>query len=145
MKERLLILFLTILSCCPTQASDYLFKKGYSNYSIVLSAEASKSERTAAKELQKYIKEVSGATLSVFEGTMPPGKNIFIGYNQRATAFCNKKQYDDEDEGFTYKKVGHDLIIYGGRHRGTMYGVFSFLENTRSRKYSPMAAPANGA
>ena len=36
---------------------------------------------------------------------------------------------EDGDEGFTYRSVGDDLWIYGGKQRGTMYGVYSFLEN----------------
>ena len=35
----------------------------------------------------------------------------------------------DDDEGFTYRTVSGNLYIYGGRQRGTMYGVYAFLEN----------------
>ena len=129
MRERLLLLFLAVLSYFSAQAADYLFKNGSSSYTIVLPTEASKSERTAAKELQKYVKEISGATLKITEGRMSEGRNLYIGYKKEAPAFRSVKQYDDEDEGFTYRKAGHDLIIYGGRHMGTLYGVFSFLEN----------------
>lgn len=140
MRERLLLLILAVLSCFSTRAADYLFKNGSSGYTIVLPAEASKSERTAAKELQKYVLEISGAKLNITERTVPEGKNLYIGYNQEAPAFRSVKQYDDEDEGFTYRKVGHDLIIYGGRLRGTLYGVFSFLENELGvRWYTPKA------
>ena len=69
---------------------------------------------------------------------MSSGKRIYIGYNPKVPAFQGVDKYDDEDEGFTYKIVGHDLIIHGGRHRGTMYGVFSFLENELGvRWYTP--------
>ncbi len=140
MRERLLLLFLAVLSYFSAQAADYLFKNGSSSYTIVLPTEASKSERTAAKELQKYVKEISGATLKITEWRMSEGRNLYIGYNKEAPAFRSVKQYDDEDEGFTYRKAGHDLIIYGGRHRGTLYGVFSFLENELGvRWYTPKA------
>ena len=138
MRKRLLFLLFTILSYYPVQAADYLFRYGKTDYTIVLPAEASKSERTAAKELQKYVKEISGAVLDISEGTIANGKKIYVGYNRKADAFRNVSEYDVEDEGFTYRKVGHDLIIYGGRHRGTMYGVFSFLENELGvRWYTP--------
>lgn len=138
MRERLLFLLFTILSYYPVQAADYLFRYGKTDYTIVLPAEASKSERTAAKELRKYVKEISGADLGISEKTMTYGKKIYVGYNRKADAFRNVMEYDVEDEGFTYRKVGHDLIIYGGRHRGTMYGVFSFLEKELGvRWYTP--------
>ncbi len=137
MRRSLFLLFLS-LWCLSTQTAEYLFKNGSSEYVIVLSAEASKSERTAAKELQKYIKEINGAMLKIVEDTGRFEKKLYIGYNQNVAAFHDAMQYDDDDEGFTYRKVGHDLFIYGGRHRGTMYGVFSFLENELGvRWYTP--------
>ena len=138
MRARALFLIYTLLSCCSAQAADYLFRNGSSDYTIVISSEASKSERTAAKELQKYVKDISGAILNISEAPVAYGKMIYIGYNQGVPAFRNAEQYDEEDEGFTYRKVGHDLIVYGGRHRGTLYGVFSFLENELGvRWYTP--------
>jgi len=137
MRRSLFLLFLS-LWCLSTQTAEYLFKNGSSEYVIVLSAEASKSERTAATELQKYVREISGATLNITEKIVSSGKRIYIGYNPKVPAFQGVDKYDDEDEGFTYKIVGHDLIIHGGRHRGTMYGVFSFLENELGvRWYTP--------
>ena len=76
---RIITHFLALLSCCSTWAADYLFRNGSSQYTIVLPAEASKSEITAAREFQKYVKETSGAILSIANGTDPSGKRIFIG------------------------------------------------------------------
>lgn len=138
MRDRLLFFLFAFLSCNFTQAADYLFKDGYSDYTIVLSAEASKSEKTAAIELQKYVKEISGVKLNIIEGAVLFGKKIYVGYNRGASDFRDVKRYDDDDEGFSYRKVDHNLIIYGGRNRGTMYGVFSFLENELGvRWYTP--------
>lgn len=138
MRVRLLIFAITFLCCCSVQATDFLFRKGFSYYTIVLPSTASESEITAAKELQKYLNEISGVMLNISEEIMPQGRNIYIGYNRNAEAFRFLRKYDDDDEGFTYKKVGHDLVIYGGRNRGTIYGVFSFLENELGvRWYTP--------
>ena len=46
-------------------AANWLFHNGKSNYRIVISAEASTSEQTAARELQQYINQVSGVELPV--------------------------------------------------------------------------------
>lgn len=137
-KVQYLLFFLTFISCNSTQAADNLFRKGKSDYTIVLPVNASKSEKTAAKEFQKYVFEISGVKLNIIEGAGSYGKHIFIGYNSKVPVYRTMKQYGAEDEGFTYKKEGHDLFIYGGRHRGTMYGVFSFLENELGvRWYTP--------
>ena len=138
MRYKVLFVIWALLSNYPIQAVDYLFKNGKSDYTIVLSPEVSESEKTAAKELQKYLKEISGAILNVIQGGTTSEKTIYIGYNPEVPAFQGEDRYEDEDEGFSYKRVGHDLIIHGGRHRGTMYGVFSFLENELGvRWYTP--------
>ena len=137
-RAKILIITIVFLRGYSAQASDYLFRNGRTEYSIVLPAEASHSERTAALELQKYVQEISGVLLNIVDGTVSEGKRIYLGYHPEIKAYRDIKRYNEEDEGFTYRKVGYDLIICGGRHRGTMYGVFSFLENELGvRWYTP--------
>ena len=109
-------------------AADWLFRDGKSKYQIVVSAEASTSEQTAARELQQYIEEVSGVRLPITSDLKASGKKIFIGYNEQVAALTGAEKPDTDDEGFTYRTIGHDLLIWGGTRRGTMYGVFTFLE-----------------
>ena len=45
------------------------------------------------------------------------------------------------DEGFTIQTSGPHLVIAGGRLRGTMYGVYAFLEEVLGcRWYAPGAS-----
>jgi len=108
-----------------------LFEKGKTNYTIVISEKASESEQWAAQELRHWLKEVSGADFKVRFDSYPLAKNeIVVGFNQHAKALLGAS-YDalrDDDESFTYKNIGESIIIWGGRQRGTMYGVMSFLE-----------------
>ncbi len=106
----------------PSIAGSFLFEEGKSDYSIVLSANASLTERTAANELQTIIKQMSGAMLPIV--TNPSGKSVYVGWNSKVGTV----RPDSTDESFTYLTIGEDLFIYGGSERGTMYGVFSFLE-----------------
>ena len=107
-------------------AADFLFNNGKTSYRIVVSSEASVTEKTAAQELKYYLEIISG---SVFELSSNPGRrNIYIGYRQNSAAFKGLIKYQDSSEGFSVKVVGHDLVIYGGRDRGTMYGVYRFLQ-----------------
>ena len=107
-------------------ARDYLFRDGKTNYTIVVSNNASESEKTAARELKTYLKQIGGAEFTISEKS--GYRNIFVGYCDGHKKFAKIKAFSDDDESFTYRKSGHDLLIYGGRNRGTMYGVFSFLE-----------------
>ena len=119
-----ILLFLTI----NIQAADWLFRNGKSNYQIVVSADASPSEQTAAKELQQYIEQMSGTQLPIISDLKASGRNIYVGYNERVAALTGTQKPEKGDESFTYRTVGHDLLIWGGSQRGTMYGVFTFLE-----------------
>lgn len=132
-----------------------LFDGGHSRYSIVLADDASVSENTAAREMQQYILQISGAQLPIITGqdNLPsavdgvPCYYIFVGWNEA----CGLPRPDAADEGYTYRTVvpqrleaspttesqrleaspttGYDLHIFGGSERGTMYGVYSFLEH----------------
>ena len=109
-------------------AADWLFRGGKSNYRIVVSEEASVSEQTAARELQAYLEQVSGVRLPITSDLKADGRKIIVGYNERVAALTQAQKPETNDEGFTYRTVGHDLLIWGGAQRGTMYGVFTFLE-----------------
>lgn len=111
------------------RAAD-LFRNGRSNYRIVLSAKASTTEKTAARELQSYLWKIGHVQLPIVAASGHEGtRRIFVGYHPGMAPALSASQPADDDDGFTYKTVGDDLYIYGGRNRGTMYGVFAFLEN----------------
>lgn len=118
----LIITLLILLTCQTTKASEELFSGGKSTYSIVITDDASLSEQTAAKELQTILQEISGATLPIV--SHPVSKGIYIGW----TPQTGVPQPNSKDESFTYKTIDNNLYIFGGSERGTMYGVFRFLE-----------------
>ena len=57
-----------------------LGKQGQSSYSILLSQDASPSERRAAAELQKFVEEMTGARLPIItDGTKATGDLVLVG------------------------------------------------------------------
>jgi hypothetical protein len=120
--------------------TDYtLFADGKSDYRIVLSSEASESEKWAAGELQHWIKEIGGAEIPVSD--MEPqyrGPQIYIGYNNLVKEKTGDEAPSAQDESIRYISKGADIFIYGGRIRGSMYGVMALLENELGcRWYTP--------
>lgn len=104
---------------------------GISKYKIVIGEDASPSEKHGAEELQKFLKEISGAEIPVVtDKTSLSEQEIILGNNEHL-----KKLAIDIDwkklgnEGFTIRTVDDKLIIAGGKLRGTMYGVYTFLED----------------
>ena len=132
-----LLAILPSVSSC-TGAGDALFVNGRTRYTIVVSPEASTSEKTAAKELKDYLGQISGADFQLTEDLSFRGRKIVVGYNGCTADAFGEMSIDNNDESFTYRSKGRDIYIYGGRQRGTMYGVFAFLENELGcRWYTP--------
>ena len=127
---RLVIVALLLCISMCMAAEDFLFANERSAYTIVLQSDASTSEKTAAAELQQYLRQISGATLPIteigsFNGSPDSiSHRIYVGWYES----CGSPRPEAFDEGYTYRTSGSDLHIFGGSERGTMYGVFAFLE-----------------
>ena len=124
---------ITLTSC----QNSTLFHNGQSDYAIVVCKNASVSEQTAAKELQGYLKQVGGVELPIIEKNqlVEGQKHIFIGYNKEYGSKYGVERPKAQNEAYTYRTVGENIWIYGGSERGTMYGVYSFLENELGVKW----------
>lgn len=114
-------------------------KKAASKYRIILDAEASESEKWAAAELQHWLFEISGEYVAIQKYERDyDGLKIILGYTDLIKNKNGAAKPADQDESYHYFSDGSDVFIYGGRQRGTMYGVFSFLENELGcRWYTP--------
>lgn len=127
MKKILAALCLAVMVILPATAADYLFQNGRSAYKIVLPTDATTSEKTAASELQTYLKAISGATLPITTSAPPAGKAIYVGYSHKLATLTGASKPDKDDNGFTYRTVNGNLCIWGGSQKGTMFGVYAFL------------------
>ncbi|MCL2745096.1 MAG: hypothetical protein FWE67_14725, partial [Planctomycetaceae bacterium] len=109
-----------------------LSKDGKTEYVIVLPAEPTAVEQTAAKELKQHLDAVTGADFvivkeSEVDGTKP---QLLIGNSKRLKELLpqldiTKIPYD----GIVIKTVGKDIIFVGHPQRGTLYAVNTFLED----------------
>lgn len=128
---RILLTVLAVaLSSTVASAKYTLFKNGKTSYVIYVGQQASESEKTAAKELQACLKQISGAELPVVDHINRKGGNIFIGYDETAALMSELtiSEPKDDDESFVCSGSRGNIFICGGKKRGTMYGVYSFLE-----------------
>ena len=109
-----------------------LFSNKTTDYKIVVALNASESEKWAASELQKYFMEISGASFPIIDDNSKLAENeIIVGYNKHSKKLLGEKfvEPSEQDESFIYKNVNSNIILVGGKQRGTMYSTFSFLEN----------------
>ena len=98
---------------------------------VVIPQNANLQEKTAAQELTLHLKLATGKMVkTVAENAAPKtGKRIFVG----KTAFAKKNKVNfakfAEEEHYVKGVSASELIISGGHPRGTLYGVYEFLEN----------------
>jgi hypothetical protein len=115
-----------------------LVDQGKSPYTIVVAANASPSERRAAQELQRFIEEMSGAKLPVVTDAKDVrGPKVLVGDSAAVKRLGVQLPLADlGPEGFVLRTRGPNIIIAGGRQRGTMYGATAFLEKLGCRWFT---------
>ena len=101
------------------QAAIKLARDGKSDYSIVLPEKSDSVERTAAKELQSFLKDVTGAELPI-ESHSGAGPSIFV---------ANETSADLGPDGIRIKTEGKNLHLSGTAPRGALYAVYTLLED----------------
>ncbi len=99
-------------------------------WDIVVDDDAIASELYGAEELQEFFRQASGVKLPVVHKIDRRDRHIFIGPSQHLTESNIGLGVDDfgEEELRIVVRDGN-IAIAGGRPRGTLYGVYSFLED----------------
>jgi hypothetical protein len=107
-----------------------LSENGQTRYTIGVASEASETEKTAARELQAHLKLVTGAEFPIQSSENIAGPTIWVGPSEKAKKLAPNVDWAAlETEGIVMKTSGEDLLLAGGRPRGTLYAVYSFLED----------------
>ncbi len=116
-----------------SSASLTLAQNGKTNYVIALAADAIPAEQTAARELSEYLEKISGAKFAVQpETAIKAGiPQILVGAGMRAKKLLPAQSWNYlGSDGVVIKTSGQNLILAGGRPRGALYAVYSFLEDS---------------
>jgi len=102
---------------------------GKPQMTIVLAKDAIAAEVTAAEELATYLAKITGGTFAVVDETAArSGPCLYVG----PTEFARKHGLDCAawgPERWALRSEGPDVMLVGGRPRGTLYAVYHFLED----------------
>ena len=126
-----LVLMATAL--IPAYAKDekeiVLADAGTTQYSIVISENASEAEKNAAKILAEYLRQISSAKFeTVTDEADSAEKEIVIGVTNRdGEAGIDRTGYGEE--GVRILTAGEKLFLTGGVKSGAIYAVYTFLED----------------
>ncbi|NLZ02947.1 MAG: hypothetical protein GXY25_20695 [Pirellulaceae bacterium] len=101
-----------------------------SGWDIVIPSEPIESEIYAAEELQHFLAEATGCELPLRRKAEADERHFFVG--QSDAMLASNVGFDTSmmgDEDLRILVRGENLAIAGGRPRGTLYGVYAFLED----------------
>jgi hypothetical protein len=92
----------------------------------------------AAEELQRFLEEISSARLPmVSDAEKPEGDLVLVGDSKLIQKLALRIPFERlGSEGFVLRTAGNELVIAGGRQRGTLYGVYTFLEKLGCRWFT---------
>ena len=112
----------------PVSETLDLVVDGSSDYVIVYGENASATDKASAVELQNYLKQISGVEIPVVsDAAEAVEKEIIVGKTNRE----DEGDFNREElgtDGFVIKTSDSKLWIVGGEERGTIFGVYEFLE-----------------
>ena len=125
---------LCIVLVCSTANAIEMARDGKTDYRIVISAGADVSTKAVAEDMSELLKQISGATFAIVtDDTKASAREIIIGHdNKRLTGVDTSKMAIGEYE---IKTVGNRLMIAGSPPRGSINGMYGFLQDHLGCRY----------
>ncbi len=122
-------------------AAMVISKGGVPQAAIVVAGDANITERHAASELAAFLDQITGGKFQIVQQPQKGSPNICVG-RAAATQIDSKFSVNDlGTDGIVIRTVGNDLILAGGLPRGTLYAVYTFLEDYAGcRWWTPRAS-----
>ncbi len=107
-----------------------LAKNGQSAYKILLPLTPTLQEQKAAKMLQKYLAEISGAEFKLIKESQVPvdGNILSIGQTKLYKKSGIIVDKDLQEVGYSIASKNGNLFFTGGKRRGPINAVIAFLE-----------------
>lgn len=115
------------LGAMPSWADVVVVKDRQPVAQVILKSDSVYIEVFAARELQYWISQMSGAKLPLVSTPAGQGPKIYIG-----AAFAQDFKDDlarlADNDGYAIRTRGGDVYVFGSKPRGTFYGVMALLE-----------------
>ena len=110
------------------EAQESLVPQAMQGWTIVTAEDAIPSEKYAAEEFQALFQQAAGIELPIVPKSQP-SKNIYIGPGAEMKSSSVDFSVEDlGEEGLRIRVTPENIAIAGGRPRGTLYGVYEFME-----------------
>lgn len=135
------LLFTVAVPVFASSLSLNLADNGTTMYKIVISENATETEVTAANTLADYLNQITDAVFPVVKDTEAEGDfEIVVGVTNRE----NDNPVDRSElgeEGVRIFTEGKKLFLTGGKQRGAIYSVYTFLEEFLGCRWFTKSVP----
>ncbi len=116
-------------SMTGTANAVVIAENGAPKAAVVVADNASPAEKYAAQELASFLKQVTGADFEVKAAASDDRPGLLVGPDAAKLADPSFSTEGLGAEGLIIRTANNDLILAGGRPRGTLYAVYTFLED----------------
>jgi len=113
----------------PTAKGITLASNGAARADIVVAKNAPAPVQHAAAELGCFLRQATGADFEIRRQPGDADSHLLVG---PGAARCADQTFTTDDlgqEGIVLRSSGNNIILAGGHPRGTLYAVFTFLED----------------
>ncbi len=133
-KSKIGLLFVTLsfVVGCGKAVKDVNFtiaEKGVAKAVIVIAEDACEPEQHAAAELADFLQQITGAKFDIVHPPAAKRSRLLVGPKAAKSATADFSTDGLGADGIIIRTVGNDLILAGGHPRGTLYAVYTFLED----------------
>jgi uncharacterized protein DUF4838/glycosyl hydrolase family 67 len=146
----MVLLSLTVFGVSARGDGLVLVSDGKTDYVIALPAAPDDPVRKAAEELRDHLRQVTGVELKIVleDEVAADAPQIVVGPAKRLKQLAPQLDLNSlGHDGIVIKTVGDNLVLAGRGTRGTLYAVYTFLEDvvgcrwwTSQESYMPQKA-----
>jgi hypothetical protein len=112
-------------------------RDGANGLPIITGASPSATEEFAASELARYLGKMTGASFTVEAAARLPQNALVVGRAEAEAVDPEVARQPLDEDVFVIRREGGRVLIAGGGDRGTLYGVYAFLEKLGCRWFAP--------
>lgn len=120
---------LLVLGCIGSCEAAQIARNGQAEAVIVVAENASETVRYAATELASFLKQITGAEFEIVSSVETEKHRILVGPGAAKMARSKFSTEGLGQEGIVISSSLKNLILAGGEPRGTLYAVYTFLED----------------
>jgi len=111
----------------PAQVT--ITENGQAQAVIVIAQDAPEPQQHAAAELANFLEQITSAKFEIVHPPAAGNPRLLVGPQAAKLAVADFSTDGLGSDGIVIRTVGSDLILAGGHPRGTLYAVYTFLED----------------